>query len=270
MTSRRSVRLATPADLDDVLALIHGAASWLHSRGIDQWPHESPTLSAEVIRGHIVAGHTWIAHEDCRPVATIALDADGDADFWTPLQLEVPAWYASKLAASREAPRGTGAMLLRWAVDKAWREHMTVVRLDVWRTNTELQDYYRRQGWSPMGVVERAWRKSGALFEYPAMPDAEARAYWEPEASLDQVPAWLRRIIRKPLGERTAVVLPDGGEGTVEAAVYADGSQPEQGAMPEAPVNVYWVRTGSGVEIRGDTDLATTPGGRKRALGACG
>ena len=68
----RSVRLATAADLDDVLALIHGAASWLHSRGIDQWPHESPTLSAKAIGGHIAAGHTWIAHEDGKPVATIA------------------------------------------------------------------------------------------------------------------------------------------------------------------------------------------------------
>lgn len=251
----RTVRLATTADLDDVLALIHGAASWLHLQGIDQWPHESPTLSAGAIGGHIAAGHTWIAHEDGKPVATIAADADGDTDFWTPGQLEVPAWYVSKLAASREAPRGTGTMLLRWAVDKAWREHMTVVRLDVWRTNTGLQNYYRRQGWSPMGVVERPWRKSGALFEYPALPDAEARAYWEADASLDRAPTWLRRMIRKPLAEGTAVVTPDGSDGIVEAAEYADGGQPEQGEMAEAPQDVYWVRTAAGVEVRGTTDL---------------
>lgn len=251
----RSVRLATPTDLDDVLALIHGAASWLHSRGIEQWPHESPTLSAGAVGGHIAAGHTWIAHEDGKPVATIAADADGDTDFWTPGQLKVPAWYVSKLAASREAPRGTGTMLLRWAVDKAWREHMTVVRLDVWRTNTQLQDYYRRQGWSPMGIVERAWRKSGALFEYPALPDAEARAYWEPEASLERAPTWLRRMIRKPLAEGTAVVLPGGSEGVVEAAMYADGGQPEQGVMPESPVSTYWVRTAGGIEVHGDARL---------------
>lgn len=251
----RSVRLATATDLDDVLALIHGAASWLHGRGIDQWPHESPTLSAGAISGHIAAGHTWIAHEDGQPVATIAAYADGDTDFWTPDQLKVPAWYVSKLAASREAPRGTGTMLLRWAVDKAWREHMTVVRLDVWRTNMQLQDYYRRQGWSPTGVVERAWRKSGALFEHPALPDAEARAYWEPEASLDQAPGWLRRMIRKPLAEGTAVVLPNGGIGIVEAAEYAGGGQPEQGAVDDVPQDVYWVRTPAGMEVRGTADL---------------
>ena len=253
----RSVRLAAAADLDDVMALIHGAASWLHARGIDQWPHESPTLSAGAIGAHIAAGHTWIAHEDGTPVATVALDADGDTDFWTPGQLAVPGWYVSKLATSRQAPKGTGAMLLRWAVDKAWREGMTVVRLDVWRTNTALQDFYRRRGWSPMGVVERPWRKSGALFEHPALPDAEARAYWEADASLDAAPEWLRRMIRRPLAEGAAVVTPDGGQGIVVAAVYADAGEGEQGASSDVPVNVYWVRTATGIQVHGDTELGS-------------
>lgn len=252
----RTVRLATVTDLDDILTLIHGAASWLHARGIDQWPHESPTLSAEAISGHIAAGHTWIAHEDGKPVATIALDADGDTDFWTPGQLAVPAWYVSKLAASREAPRGTGAMLLRWAVDRAWREGMTVVRLDVWRTNTELQEFYRQRGWSPMGTVERPWRKSGALFEHPALPDAEARAYWEAGASLDRAPTWLHRMLRRPLAEGSAVVTPDGSAGTVEAVQLADAGEPEQGSATDAPATAYWVRTAAGLRLHGDTDLA--------------
>lgn len=253
--SGRSIRLATAADLDDVLALIHGAASWLHSRGLDQWPHDSPTLSAQTIGAHIAAGHTWLGLEDGRPVATIAADPEGDADFWEPWQLETPAWYLSKLATDRQAPKGTGAMLLRWAVDKALREGMVMVRLDVWRSNIGLQDWYRRQGWVYRGTVERPWRKSGALFELPARPDAEARAYWEPRADLGAMPGWLRRMTRRPLEPGTQVVTADGRRGIVEVTEPLSASQPEAGEVPEYPQAIAWVRIEDELEPHADADL---------------
>lgn len=250
-----SVRLATAADLDDVLALIHSAASWLHSRGLDQWPHESPTLSAEAIGRHIAAGHTWLAFEDGRPVATIAADRAGDTDFWEPWQLETPSWYISKLASARDAQRGLGAILLRWIVDKASREGIVMVRLDVWRTNQQLQDWYLAQGWTYRGTVDVPWRKSGALFERPAAPDAEAREFWEPELTPAGRPAWLGRMLRRPLEPGTEVVTSDGRRGTVEVTEPVSASQPETGALPDYPQALAWVRVGGELEPHADADL---------------
>jgi GNAT superfamily N-acetyltransferase len=251
----RAVRLATAADLDDVLALIHGAASWLHSRGLDQWPHESPTLSAGAISRHIAAGHTWLAFEDGRAVATIAADPDGDTDFWEPWQLETPSWYVSKLATSRTARKGTGAMLLRWAVDRAGREGIVMVRLDVWRTNQRLQDWYREQGWTYRGTVELPWRKSGALFERPAAPDIEAREFWEPDLAPGHRPMWLARTLRGPLEPGTEVVTADGRRGTIEVTEPVSASQPEVGALPDYPQALAWVRIGAELEPHADADL---------------
>lgn len=241
----RSVRLAAASDLDDVLALLHGAADWLHSRGIDQWPDGSPTLSAHAIGGHIAAGHTWLASEDDRPVATIAMDAEADPDFWSAAEARAPAWYISKLATARTAPKGTGALLLRWAVDRAWREGMELVRLDVWRTNRALQDWYRQQGWAHLRTVIAPGRRSGALFERMAFPDWEARESWEPELIPDGRPQYLSRMLRSPLPEG-ARVRAASGTGTVAAVLAASYGQEVAGRVSDYPQAVYDVRLDDG------------------------
>jgi len=172
-----TIRPAVAADLPTVLELIHGAADWLHSRGYEQWPHSSPTLGPAAIGGQIERGETWLASDETGPVATIALSREGDPDFWTPAELAEPAVYVAKSAvARRQAGEGVGALVLRWAVDKAWADGCTWVRLDAWRSNLDLQAYYRRQGWEHVRTVDIPGRKSGALFRMPARPDRRVRS----------------------------------------------------------------------------------------------
>ena len=44
------------------------------------------------------------------------------------------------------------------------------LRLDAWRTNTALHDYYRRHGFADVSTISLPWRGSGALFQRPAQP----------------------------------------------------------------------------------------------------
>ena len=170
-----TIRRAVPGDLRTVTSILHSVARWLHQQGIDQWPDGSPSLGPVRISGQIERGEFWIVSEDRDPIAVIALSRFGDIDFWSPAELAEPAVYVSKAAVLRRAAgRGIGAMLLRWAVDHTAAEGIDRVRLDVWKTNEALQDYYRRQGWRYLRTVEAEGRNSGALFCRPAELDPEA------------------------------------------------------------------------------------------------
>jgi hypothetical protein len=58
--------------------------------------------------------------------------------------------------------------LLDWASRRAASLGKRWVRLDAWRSNAELQDYYSRRGFKRVRVVELPHRQSGALFERAA------------------------------------------------------------------------------------------------------
>lgn len=170
-----TIRRAVPGDLRTVTSILYAVARWLHRQGHDQWPDGSPSLGPVRIGGQIDSGEFWIVSEDRDPLAVIALSPFGDIDFWSPAELAEPAVYISKAAVLRKAVgRGLGAMLLRWAVDRAAQEGVDRVRLDVWKTNTGLQDYYRRQGWTYLRTAEADGRNSGALFCRVARLDPEA------------------------------------------------------------------------------------------------
>jgi ribosomal protein S18 acetylase RimI-like enzyme len=215
-----TIRRAVPGDLRTVLAILHSVAGWLHRCGYDQWPDGSPSLGPVRIGTQIERGEFWIVSEDQDPVAVIALSSAGDADFWTSAELTEPAMYVSKAAVLRRvAGRGIGAMLLRWACDRAAAEGIRRMRLDVWKTNYGLQDYYRRQGWHYLGTVERLGRNSGALFWHPAEPDPEAREAFTPVES-----APVRGAIPVTAGMQVIVLTDNGPVSAACTQVMADGS----------------------------------------------
>ena len=171
-----TIRPADPADLPTVLGILHAAADALHARGIDQWPDGAPTLGPGKIGAQIGHGEFWVASDGVGPAAVIAISRDGDPDFWTPAELSEPAVYLSKAAVlPGAAGRGIGALLFRWATDYAARLGVGWVRLDAWRTNADLHDYYRRRGWEEVRAMDVPGRKSGVLFARRALPDPEAR-----------------------------------------------------------------------------------------------
>jgi len=170
----RTIDLAVADDLAEVLALLNGVASWLTSQGINQW---AAGFAVERIASIIERGEMYLVRQNGSAIATVTVSADGDADFWTAEELAEPARYVAKLATAREhAGQGLGELLLRWTIDLGARQGARWIRLDAWRTNQRLHDFYRDAGWSHLRTVELEHRRSGALFQHPAVADPQARS----------------------------------------------------------------------------------------------
>ncbi|TDD95299.1 GNAT family N-acetyltransferase [Actinomadura rubrisoli] len=169
----RSIGPAAPDDLAEVLALLNGVASWLTSRGVNQW---AAGFSVERIAPIIERGELYLVRENGSAIATVTVSTHGDADFWTAEELAEPARYVAKLATAREyAGQGLGELLLRWTIDLGARQGAQWIRLDAWRTNQRLHDFYRDAGWTHLRTAELEHRRSGALFQHPAVADPQAR-----------------------------------------------------------------------------------------------
>jgi GNAT superfamily N-acetyltransferase len=124
-----------------------------------------------------VAGESFIVwDDDGTPAATITVDRWANPDLWTPEEAAEPALYAHKLTVARaHAGQGLGAELLDWAGSRAAGAGDRWLRVDVWTTNKQLQDYYRRLGFTHVRTVILAHNPSGALFQRPARHAATPR-----------------------------------------------------------------------------------------------
>lgn len=160
------VRPATEADAETVLRLRRYAETWLRAAGIDQWT--SPAKGDAAIRRQLIAGTSFIVSDETgTAVGSLCLDGP-DRDFWTEQEARQPASYLYKFMLGPEA-RGTGLgdALLNWACERGARQGDRWLRLDCWRSNTALHDYYLRRGFRHVDTRTAPGRQSGALFERP-------------------------------------------------------------------------------------------------------
>jgi GNAT superfamily N-acetyltransferase len=155
------------ADLPEVMALLEERRRWLHEQGSDQW---SPDRAFATRMAHSVdRRETLLLRDEGVSIATVTVAPEGDPDFWTPDELKESALYLGKMASAVcRSGEGLGALMLSWAQDWAARSGFDSLRWDVWRTNDELQDYYRSLGGHYLRTVPAAHRWSGALFQIPA------------------------------------------------------------------------------------------------------
>ncbi|EME57976.1 GNAT family N-acetyltransferase, partial [Amycolatopsis decaplanina] len=101
-------------------------------------------------------------------VACFAL-AGADPAFWTPAEAAQPALYLYKfILRSDRRGYGLGEVLLDWCAQRAADTGARWLRLDCWRTNTGLHNYWLRHGFRQLDIREHPVRNSGALFERDA------------------------------------------------------------------------------------------------------
>lgn len=167
MTKPYVMHQAAPGDLDDVIRLLNERIRWLRERGNEQW-NTGRDFRAKAVDA-IDRRNTWLLRDGDASIGTLTLTAQGDPDFWTPDELRDPALYVGKMASAvRRRGEGLGRLMLSWAQDWAARSGFDLLRWDVWRTNDQLQDYYRSIGGQYIRTVHPAHRWSGALFQIPA------------------------------------------------------------------------------------------------------
>jgi ribosomal protein S18 acetylase RimI-like enzyme len=168
-------------DRSAIIGLIDEAARWLSSeKGTDQWQRPWPDRAVRdmrICRG-IKSGRTWMVEDGSRPeddprrlVGTVTCGRGGNRKLWTQRERNEPALYISRLIVSRRtAGRGVGAALIDWAGlrGRAWDAQS--IRIDVWTTNNELQNYYKSQGFRHVRThdLDKPWDyPSAALFQKP-------------------------------------------------------------------------------------------------------
>jgi len=142
------ITLALPADIDDLLEILHEAARWLASRGINQWPiHGFPR---QLIAGDISRGEVYIARRERRAVGTFTLQWS-DELFW-PGTIEA-AGYIHRIAVRRDT-RGLGIELLKFAERATTATGRKLLRLDCFSGNVVLCNYYERAGFVRRADIE--------------------------------------------------------------------------------------------------------------------
>ena len=123
-----------------MLGLLREARSWHERQGVERW-HE---FDAARIAADIDAGRVYLARTAEGVCGTITL-MDSDALVWG--EERGDELYVHKLAvARRDAGRGIGAEILRWARSFARQRGKRRLRLDTWDANRKMRDYYEREG----------------------------------------------------------------------------------------------------------------------------
>ncbi|GAA1566710.1 hypothetical protein GCM10009789_20270 [Kribbella sancticallisti] len=142
------------------------AEQWVASKGLDQYEH-GPHSKSEYAHADIDrlfdAGQFVGRCVDNRIVAVVAI-TEPDPDFWTPAEMAEPQGYLTRFLVA-EHGKFHGQALLSAVETAEIRRGSKWLRLDVWRTNTKLHDYYLRQGFERVRTAVVPGRMSGELFQ---------------------------------------------------------------------------------------------------------
>jgi GNAT superfamily N-acetyltransferase len=177
MTTLMRIARAEPTDecLEAVLGLIEEARGWLWTKGTDQWAKPWPNegaRDARVFKG-LQGGKTWIVWDGVIPAATVTITPQMNPAVWsTPgnkSDLAERAVFMHRLVTARKyAGLGLGAQLTDWAGLRGQRLYGAKwIRIDVWRTNRQLHEYYQRKGFEACGFCADPQYPSSALFQKP-------------------------------------------------------------------------------------------------------
>jgi GNAT superfamily N-acetyltransferase len=174
------VRPATSDDEDALMGLRIEAEAWLAEAGIDQW--RSPGFRDRALakwQKDIAEGRTWVVEDSRSDMAATVTLAPPDFDFWREEDDPHNAVYVAKLITARAAAgEGLGGRVLDWVGAVARERELKWVRLDCWRANTALQNYYLRESFTHVRTEAPAHRLSGW------MAQRDASVVMHPEAPL--------------------------------------------------------------------------------------
>ncbi|MFJ4343218.1 GNAT family N-acetyltransferase [Streptomyces sp. NPDC088915] len=164
------IRRASTEDAAALMKLRIEAEGWLARAGVDQW--RSPGFRDRALakwQEDIAAGRTWVVEGDGKEVLGTVTLARADTDFWKAFDAPETAVYVAKLITARQAAGlQLGGRILDWVGSVARERGLPWVRLDCWRSNLKLQDYYLREGFRHVRTEAPEHRLSGWMAQRPA------------------------------------------------------------------------------------------------------
>ncbi|HET6711330.1 GNAT family N-acetyltransferase, partial [Amycolatopsis sp.] len=158
-----TVRFATSEnDLECCYRLRAEAERWLAANSVEQWTN--PQTGRTAIRAAYDAGALYVFADDAGDIVACCSLSGPDPDFWRPWERTEPAIYLYKLIIARShAGLGLGDAILDWACHRAHQAGAKWLRLDCWKDNTTLQDYYLDRGFTHLDTRTAVGRNSGWL-----------------------------------------------------------------------------------------------------------
>lgn len=149
---------------DLVHTLRSNAERWLEGKGLDQYQRGPRSAAAHEDIDRLFDRGEFVGLELDGRIAAVVAITDPDPDFWTPEEMTEPQGYISRFLVA-EHGTGAGAKLLDTVATREADRGARWLRLDCWRSNTGLHDYYLRHGFEHVRTMEVPGRNSGALFQ---------------------------------------------------------------------------------------------------------
>jgi GNAT superfamily N-acetyltransferase len=148
---RSKVEYATREELDAFVELLEAAASWLWSRGIEQWQPGSMRAQRPIFLRWARAEGLVVARCGAALVGGCFLVEEPN-DAWA--ARPAPALYLRKLAVARShAGRGVSGRLLAWCAEGTRARGFPQLRLDCWDGSAALHSFYRAAGFRELEAV---------------------------------------------------------------------------------------------------------------------
>ena len=157
----------TEGDVETAVQILQEVRAWLRDQGSDQWQDKEP--STERMASAAETHTLFMVESGGHVIGTLTVDERADPEFWTQEDEPESALYVHRLAVRRAVSGNeVGSSLLDWASKRAAAQGKRRIRLDAWRTNDRLHQYYIERGWQLVRTVTLDHRGSGALFEREA------------------------------------------------------------------------------------------------------
>jgi ribosomal protein S18 acetylase RimI-like enzyme len=168
---------ATTGDTGTIRAMISDAKQRLRTLGTDQWStdwRDSHNRNRDDRIVHSVFERkTWLAvvivSGQVVPVATVTIDESPNPLVWPEPDLAAePAIYLNRAVTARGfSGLHIGTALIDWVAQRGGRHGARHVRIDVWTTNSGLQEYYEKRGFASCGLVPDLDYPSRARYQLP-------------------------------------------------------------------------------------------------------
>ena len=161
-----TLRLATPHDVPDLLAVLSRVVALMQAEGNFQWDTTYP--NAAVLEADIANAQLWVAQIDGQPAGFSAITTDQEPTYaevgW---DITEPAIVTHRLAVDpRFRGRGAGKALLKQAEVVATERGISVLRIDTNTQNQATQRLFPAAGYVYAGEIGLTFRPGLRFFCY--------------------------------------------------------------------------------------------------------